>query len=57
MKIEEVVPEVEPDYVITLNKIEYNQLIVAFTSLKSDKSWNYEYQDFFTRLLATHKNV
>jgi hypothetical protein len=57
MKIEEVVPVVQPDYVITLNKAEYDQLIIAFTSLKNDRSWNLEYQDFFARLLALHKNV
>ncbi|AWN04353.1 hypothetical protein PBI_GRAYSON_9 [Rhodococcus phage Grayson] len=57
MKIEEVVPVVEPDYVITLNKFEYNQLIVTISSLRGDPDWSKEYHDFFNRILDAHGNV
>ncbi|AOZ63598.1 hypothetical protein SEA_WEASELS2_8 [Rhodococcus phage Weasels2] len=56
MKIEEVVPVVEPDYQITLSKEEYDRLIIAVTSLKNDRSWNHEYRDFFVQFLNAHKN-
>lgn len=57
MKIEEVLPVVEPDYRITLNKDEYSKLIVVLQNIRHDGNWNPEFCAFFQKLLDTHHNT
>jgi hypothetical protein len=47
MKIEEVIPEVPPEFHIVLNQEDYNKLMTSAYVISTDSSWSTEYKLFF----------